>query len=137
MIVEFLPSSRRVSDDDSQWWWLGDLIGCKLIDFGNSCFANKQFTNDIQTRQYRCPETILHTPYSFSADIWSAACVIFEMLTGDYLFQPKEHGNVSRDLEQLALFEEVLGTIPTSFMTTGKRCKEFMNLSVSDSDDCQ
>lgn len=108
------------------------MIGCKLIDFGNSCFADKQFTNDIQTRQYRCPETILHTPYSFSADIWSAACVIFEMLTGDYLFQPKEHGNVSRDLEQLALFEEVLGTIPSSFMATGKRCKEFMNLSVSD-----
>ena len=69
---------------------------------------------DIQTRQYRCPETILHTPYSYSADIWSAACVIFEMLTG----------------EQLALFEEVLGRIPSSFARTGKRYNEFFNMKV-------
>lgn len=29
---------------------------CKIVDFGNACWIQKQFTNDIQTRQYRCPE---------------------------------------------------------------------------------
>ena len=109
---------------------IDDEIGCKVVDLGNSCFYNKQFTMDIQTRQYRCPETILHTPYSYSADIWSAACVIFEMLTGDFLFQPHEHDGVSRDLEQLALFEEVLGRIPSSFARTGKCYNEFFNMKV-------
>jgi serine/threonine-protein kinase SRPK3 len=27
---------------------------CKLVDFGNACWTYKQFTSDIQTRQYRC-----------------------------------------------------------------------------------
>ncbi|XP_042387262.1 SRSF protein kinase 1-like isoform X2 [Zingiber officinale] len=31
-------------------------LRCKLVDFGNACWTYKQFTNDIQTRQYRCPE---------------------------------------------------------------------------------
>lgn len=106
------------------------MIGCKIVDLGNSCFDNKKFTNDIQTRQYRCPETILHTPYTYSADIWSAACVIFELLTGDFLFQPKEHGSVSKDLDQLSLFEELLGKIPPNFARTGKRWKSFMHPDV-------
>ena len=31
---------------------------CKIVDFGNACWITKQFTADIQTRQYRCPEVI-------------------------------------------------------------------------------
>ena len=27
---------------------------CKLVDFGNACWTYKQFTEDVQTRQYRC-----------------------------------------------------------------------------------
>jgi hypothetical protein len=26
----------------------------KLVDFGNACWVHKQFTTDVQTRQYRC-----------------------------------------------------------------------------------
>jgi serine/threonine-protein kinase SRPK3 len=29
---------------------------CKIVDLGNACWVHKQFTADIQTRQYRCPE---------------------------------------------------------------------------------
>jgi len=29
---------------------------CKVVDFGNACWADKHFTDDIQTRQYRAPE---------------------------------------------------------------------------------
>ncbi len=33
----------------------------KVVDFGNACWVHKQFTSDIQTRQYRCPEVrIIH-----------------------------------------------------------------------------
>ena len=31
-------------------------VDAKLVDFGNACWVHKQFTPDIQTRQYRCPE---------------------------------------------------------------------------------
>ena len=32
----------------------------KVVDFGNACWVHKQFTSDIQTRQYRCPEVSFH-----------------------------------------------------------------------------
>ena len=31
-------------------------LEAKVVDFGNACWTHKQFTSDIQTRQYRCPE---------------------------------------------------------------------------------
>lgn len=72
-------------------------LKCKLVDFGNACWTYKQFTNDIQTRQYRCPEVILGSKYSTSADIWSFACICFELATGDVLFDPHSGENYDRD----------------------------------------
>lgn len=70
---------------------------CKLVDFGNACWTYKQFTNDIQTRQYRCPEVILGSKYSTPADLWSFACICFELATGDVLFDPHSGENYDRD----------------------------------------
>ena len=72
-------------------------LKCKLVDFGNACWTYKQFTNDIQTRQYRCPEVILGSKYSTSADLWSFACICFELATGDVLFDPHTGDNFDRD----------------------------------------
>lgn len=62
---------------------------CKVVDFGNACWADKQFTEEIQTRQYRAPEVILRSGYSFSVDMWSFACIAFELATGEMMFTPK------------------------------------------------
>lgn len=72
-------------------------LNCKLVDFGNACWTYKQFTSDIQTRQYRCPEVILGSKYSTSADLWSFACICFELATGDVLFDPHTGDNYDRD----------------------------------------
>ena len=34
------------------------------------------FTDDIQTRQYRCPEVILGAKWGTSSDLWSVACIV-------------------------------------------------------------
>ena len=57
----------------------------KIVDLGNACWTYKHFASDIQTRQYRCPEVIVGAKYDTSADIWSLACLIFELATGDLL----------------------------------------------------
>ncbi|GAB5355868.1 hypothetical protein AAMO2058_000241900 [Amorphochlora amoebiformis] len=88
----------------------------KISDLGNACWIDKHFSEDIQTRQYRSPEVILAARYDESCDIWSAACVLFELMTGDYLFDPKDrtrHG-LSRDGHHLALMVELLGDMPRS-----------------------
>ena len=59
--------------------------------------AMLQFTSDIQTRQYRCPEVLLGARYSTSADMWSFACLVFELATGDVLFDPRSGPNFGRD----------------------------------------
>ena len=100
---------------------------CKVIDLGNACWTYKKFTSDIQTRQYRCPEVILGAAYSTPADIWSLACIIFELITGDYLFEPKSSQNYSRDEDHLALFQEALGKIPKRLALKGKFARDFFN----------
>lgn len=78
-------------DDPSTW-------RVKTVDFGNACWVNEHFTSDIQTRQYRSPEVILGAEYQTSVDLWSMACITFELATGDLLFDPKEgHGYDKND----------------------------------------
>ncbi|KAK8946269.1 Serine/threonine-protein kinase AFC3 [Platanthera guangdongensis] len=72
-------------------------LKCKIVDFGNACWVDKQFADEIQTRQYRAPEVILGAGYSFPADIWSFACIAFELATGDVLFSPKVGQGFSED----------------------------------------
>lgn len=63
---------------------------------------------------------LLGVPYTYSADIWSVACLAFELATGDYLFDPHSGENYSRDEDHLAHVIELLGTIPPSLIMRGK-----------------
>lgn len=100
-------------------------VRVKIADLGNACFEHYHFTDDIQTRQYRSIEVLLGVPYTYSADIWSTACLAFELATGDYLFDPHSGENYSRDEDHLAHIIELLGTIPTSLIMRGKNGLKF------------
>lgn len=102
-------------------------LKCKLVDFGNACWTYKQFTSDIQTRQYRCPEVLLGSKYSTSADIWSFACIAFELATGDVLFDPHSGDNFDRDEDHLALMMELLGMMPRKIALGGRYSRDFFN----------
>ncbi|KAL8057746.1 hypothetical protein ABFS82_04G203700 [Erythranthe guttata] len=102
-------------------------LKCKLVDFGNACWTYKQFTSDIQTRQYRCPEVLLGSKYSTSADMWSFACICFELATGDVLFDPHSGDNYDRDEDHLALMMELLGMMPRKIALGGRYSREFFN----------
>lgn len=94
-------------------------IEVKIADLGNACWVNKHFTEDIQTRQYRSLEVILRSGYNTSADIWSTACMAFELATGDYLFEPHSGDNYCRDEDHIAHIIELLGPIPKSIIFSG------------------
>lgn len=100
-------------------------INVKIADLGNACWQHNHFTDAIQTRHYRCLEVILGAEYGPSADIWSAACMAFELATGDYLFEPHEGQGYSRDDDHLAHIIELLGDIPINITQTGKYAKDF------------
>ncbi|KAK2196496.1 bifunctional Protein kinase domain/Protein kinase [Babesia duncani] len=96
----------------------------KICDLGNACWIHHHFSEEIQTRQYRAPEAILQSGYSQKADIWSLASIIFELVTGDYLFHPRGRNPFSRDVNHLQLIVELLGPIPME-MVRGKKAETF------------
>jgi serine/threonine-protein kinase SRPK3 len=99
----------------------------KIADLGNACWVDRHFSEEIQTRQYRSPEVLIGSGYDTSADIWSLACMVFELVTGDYLFDPKGSDEYPRDEDHLALMIELLGPIPSEMIAQGKRSATFFN----------
>uniref|UniRef100_A0AAQ4RWH3 non-specific serine/threonine protein kinase n=1 Tax=Gasterosteus aculeatus aculeatus TaxID=481459 RepID=A0AAQ4RWH3_GASAC len=104
-----------------------ESIRVKIADLGNACWVHKHFTEDIQTRQYRSIEVLIGAGYSTPADIWSTACMTFELATGDYLFEPHSGEDYSRDEDHIAHIIELLGCIPRHFALSGKYSREFFN----------
>uniref|UniRef100_A0A669D7X9 non-specific serine/threonine protein kinase n=1 Tax=Oreochromis niloticus TaxID=8128 RepID=A0A669D7X9_ORENI len=102
-----------------------EKIKVKIADLGNACWVHKHFTEDIQTRQYRSLEVLIGSGYSTPADIWSTACMAFELATGDYLFEPHSGEDYSRDEDHLALMIELLGKIPRHYALSGKYSQEY------------
>jgi serine/threonine-protein kinase SRPK3 len=64
--------SSRSSDQEVST----ERITVKIADLGNACWFDHHFTEDIQTRQYRCPEVIIGAKWGPSADLWSVACLV-------------------------------------------------------------
>jgi len=102
-------------------------VNVKIADLGNACWTYHHFTEDIQTRQYRSLEVLIGAGYGTPADIWSTACMAFELATGDYLFEPHSGEDYSRDEDHLAHIIELLGPIPRHIALGGKYSREFFN----------
>ncbi|KAH8907390.1 kinase-like protein [Coniochaeta sp. PMI_546] len=104
-----------------------DIISVKIADLGNACWVNHHFTNDIQTRQYRSPEVILGAKWGASTDVWSMAAMTFELITGDYLFDPQSGTKYGKDDDHIAQIIELLGPFPKSLCLSGKWSQEIFN----------
>lgn len=79
----------------------------KVCDFGSATVAgsNEPHTPYVCSRYYRAPELILSASgYTNAVDVWSAGCVLAEMLIGRPLFAGRD------GVDQLGQILEVLGT---------------------------
>lgn len=45
---------------------------------------------------------IIGVYYNATADIWSFACMLFELITGDLLFEPKQSKDFEKEDDHLA-----------------------------------
>ncbi|ALC41383.1 maker64 [Drosophila busckii] len=87
----------------------------KLADFGNSLSMHREpesYFHRIQTPPYRAPEAVMGGYYDTSADIWSMACLIFELAAGGYLICPKFDQTFLTDQDLLAQMFGRLGPMP-------------------------
>ena len=102
-------------------------IEVKICDVGNACWFNHHFSTIIQTRQYRSPEVLLGINYNESSDIWSLACMIFELATGDFLFEPRKGETYSKNDDHLAQIIELVGKMPKNFALSGDYSLKYFN----------
>ena len=64
--------------------------------------------------------------FNETVDIWSLGCIVFELITGDCMFEPRQKNNTfSKDDDHLAQFIELLGKIPKNFALSGTESKRF------------
>ena len=100
-------------------------IEVKICDIGNACWFNYHFSTIIQTRQYRSPEVLIGVNYNETSDIWSLACIIFELVTGDFLFQPEKGETFTKNDDHIAKFMQTLGKMPKNFAKRGEYYNKF------------
>lgn len=69
----------------------------------------------IQTREYRAPEILFGTDFNCRSDVWSIGCMVYEMITGDFLVDPKRKTRVEKemDVEHLAMIMQIIGPVPS------------------------
>lgn len=102
-------------------------IEIKLCDFNLVINADSKIDNkfiEIQTRYYRAPEIILASGLHKKTDYWSIGCILFELLTGDLLFDPKRTKNMIRDTHHIYLIENLRGLISQDILNNSRRYKK-------------
>lgn len=123
-------------------------IFVKLIDFNSSTTVDKLFSKSVGTQEYLSPELIVEAPYTSAADIWAFMCMVYELVTGDTLFDldhtyggsdtGSETGSDSdygddmeidrnREREHLILIEGLLGCIPSNVVKDGRKFRQHFN----------
>ncbi|CAJ1055262.1 STKc_p38 domain-containing protein [Xyrichtys novacula] len=83
----------------------------KILDFGLARQTESEMTGYVVTRWYRAPEIIFNwMHYSQTVDVWSAACILAEMITGQVLFQGHD------SIDQLKKILRLTGTPDSSLV---------------------
>ncbi|KAJ7112564.1 kinase-like domain-containing protein [Mycena epipterygia] len=90
-----------------------ETMTVKIAGLRNATWTNSPVRDNNGSRQYCCPEIICETSWGTSADIWSVACVLFELLTGNVLFASRGFlAGYMQVQEHLAQMIALLGELP-------------------------
>eukprot|EP00658_Telonema_sp_P-2_P055723 TRINITY_DN44282_c0_g1_i3.p1 TRINITY_DN44282_c0_g1~~TRINITY_DN44282_c0_g1_i3.p1 ORF type:complete len:266 (-),score=61.79 TRINITY_DN44282_c0_g1_i3:151-948(-) len=67
-----------------------DCTHVKVIDFGGTrrTSSGRKHKSLVQTRQYRAPEVILESGWSYACDLWSIGCMMMEPVSYTHLTLP-------------------------------------------------
>ena len=92
----------------------------RLIDFGSATYAkDSRHSTVVSTRHYRALEVILELGWDEKCDAWSVGAIMFELHTGDALFQTHDNW------EHLAMMKYILGPFPQQMVSKTRKRKYF------------
>ena len=98
----------------------------KITDFGFYCSNKEQFNESFGTRYYQAPENILLGSCCDKVDVWSVGCMLYELLTGEILFDPDSDELGSTDYHHLEMMINFCGEFNSSVVKT-KHGSKFFN----------
>ena len=64
---------------------------------------------------------------SYPVDIWALGCTFYELLSGEFLFDPIKDSKHSRDYFHLCLINETCGDFPIHFLKKTKHYRNFFD----------
>jgi serine/threonine protein kinase len=122
-------------------------INIKLCDFGTSHQTNSKCNYNIGTIDYSAPECIIGLPYGKGIDIWAFGCILYELITGDCLFDYSRYyydadecssgytsstGEEENDKTQiefllLCMMKIILGSFPSKIFKKGKYYENYFD----------
>jgi serine/threonine protein kinase len=122
--VAFVHSRRYLHRDIKPGNLLMSNYLLKIGDFGLAralTEPSRPYTPEVSTLWYRAPEVLLlHGRYGPELDVWSCACVFFELLTNKGLFKGDS------EIDQVHKIFHILGT------PTGQEWPEIAGLFKND-----
>ena len=100
----------------------GEQQEFKISDLGTACVIGDREFSYLQTSHYRSPDIIMqHRRWNEKIDIWSLACIIYECITGSYLFKGEN------EEDYIIAFIETIGVPPVDFLDECKEKRTFFN----------
>ena len=104
-----------------------DRLQIKLTDFGHYCPDEEKFEEEFGTRYYQAPEIILMGDCRKYVDIWALGCSLYELLTGDFLFDPHGDKECTTDYYHLEMMIDLCGNFSKSCIRETKYYKSFFD----------
>lgn len=59
--------------------------------------------------------------------MWSFACMFFELITGDFLFEPRSGEGYTKDDDHLAQIMELIGDFDLDWVAQGENAEEYFS----------
>ena len=99
----------------------------KITDFGFFCHNDEKFNESFGTEYYKSPENILHGKCNEKVDIWALGCMLYELVTGNILFDPDEDERGSITFNHLEMIINLCNEFTPSFILNTKLGREYFN----------
>jgi serine/threonine-protein kinase SRPK3 len=127
-VVELMEPITDAIIDSSEKVVDVEHIETVLSDFGTVYEVDELEPDScIQTRYYMSPEVILQCGCDQRCDLWSVGCMLYELLTGDILFDPEKDRERSRDFHHIYWINQVCGDFPEGMIQRSKKRREFFD----------
>jgi serine/threonine-protein kinase SRPK3 len=102
-------------------------LDISLTDFGSFCPDEDVYDAEFGTVYYNAPEVILLGDSTNKVDVWSLGCTLYELLTGNVLFKPRENKDGNENYNHLLKMCHECGEFNINFLKGTQKYKSYFN----------